>query len=79
MATAKTAAKAADYWNERIPFTAPVREDGETHLFVCVNGRTFLIERGVQVMLPRCVAAAVEDSARQRARAFRLIQSIQKG
>ena len=79
MATAKTAAKAADYWNERIPCTAPVREDGETHLFVCVNGRTFLIERGVEVMVPRYVVCAVEDSARQRASARKLIHSIQKG
>lgn len=65
--------------NERVPFTAPVKEDGETHLYVCVNGRTFLIERGVEVKLPRYVVAAIEDSARQRAEAFKLIKSIQKG
>ena len=66
-------------YKQRVPFTAPVREDGETHLFVCVNGKSFLIERGVEVMVPRYVVCAAEDSGRQRASARNMIHSIQKG
>ena len=70
--------KKIDY-NEKVKFTAPVREDtDETHLFVCVNGKTFLIERGLEVEIPRYVKCAIEDSAKQRMEARKAVLNAGK-
>lgn len=52
--------------NERIPFEA--FKDAEKYkddIHVTVNGYTFVIQRGVQVMIPRYVYMALKDAERQ--------------
>ena len=54
-------------------------KDGKTYkddVFVAVNGKNYLVQRGVKVAVPRCVAEVIERSERQRDKADELIQSI---
>ena len=62
----------------RVPFTAPLVDGEDSHLFCCVGGRTFLIERGVQVRLPRYVVLALQDAAAQKRKAAVLQRSLQR-
>ena len=62
-----------EFLHERIPFSA-FKDSGKykDDLIVIVNGKTFQIQRGVQVMIPRYVYLAIEQSERQRAEAAKL-------
>lgn len=54
-------------------------KDGKTYkddVFVAVNGKNYLVQRGVKVAVPRCVAEVIERSERQRDKADELIHSI---
>lgn len=56
----------ADYWNERVPYEAFY--DGGKYsddISVKVNGKRFLIKRGVRVMIPRYVVHVLENQAKQ--------------
>lgn len=48
-------------------------------LFVGVNGRTFLIKRGVEVEVPECVALVIEDSQAQEIEAMRVMEELAEG
>ena len=66
------------YLLERVPFTAPVGDGEESHLFCCINGKSYLIERGTSVLLPRCVVLSLEDAARQKRDAARRLRAMQE-
>lgn len=56
------------YWEELVPYKAIY--DGDKYkddIYVGVNGKSWLIKRGEEVMIPRNVLAAIEDSERQKA------------
>jgi len=62
-----------NFLNERVPFRA--FKDGDKYkddISVQVNGKIFLIQRGVPVMIPRYVLLALEQSERQLAEAATL-------
>lgn len=48
-------------------------------LFVGVNGRTFLIKRGVTVDVPECVAEVIANAEAQRAEAMDYMEQNIKG
>lgn len=48
-------------------------------VFVGVNGRTFQIQRGVDVMVPECVAEVLRNSQVQDDNAVRLMSEMQSG
>ena len=48
-------------------------------VFVGVNGRTFQIQRGVDVEVPECVAAVLRNSETQNAEAVRLMDDLGRG
>ena len=48
-------------------------------LFVGVNGRTFLIKRGVEVEVPESVALVIEDSQAQEIEAMRVMEELAEG
>lgn len=72
-----TAEKERAYLLERVPFTAPLGDGEESHLFCCVDGKNFLIERGVEVELPRYVILSLEDAARQKKDAIKQLRLMQ--
>lgn len=47
-------------------------------VFVAVNGKNFLIQRGVDVSVPYYVAEILENSAIQEQEAKKTVQSIQQ-
>lgn len=56
-----------DYWNELVPYEAFY--DGDRYkddISVMVNGKRWLIKRGVRVMLPRKVEHVLRNAERQR-------------
>ncbi len=62
-----------NFLNERVPFRA--FKDGDKYkddISVQVNGKIFLIQRGVPVMIPRYILLALEQSERQLAEAATL-------
>ena len=48
-------------------------------VFVSVNGRTFQIQRGVEVEVPECVAEVLRNSETQNAEAVRLMDDLGRG
>lgn len=48
-------------------------------LFVGVNGRTFLIKRGVEVEVPESVARVIEDAQAQEIEAMRVMEELAEG
>lgn len=48
-------------------------------VFVGVNGRTFQIQRGVEVEVPECVAEILRNSEKQDAHAIALMGELQQG
>lgn len=48
-------------------------------VFVAVNGRTFQIQRGVDVEVPECVAEVLRNSETQNAEAVRLMDDLGRG
>lgn len=81
MATAKTKSEEAsheEYLNELVTVRVP-RLAGSTRqdLFVGVNGRTWLIQRGRDVQVPRFVAEVIEQSISQREKVDDMIDRMQ--
>jgi len=56
-----------DFLNERVPFYAML-DDGKykDDIFQTVNGKTWQIQRGENVMIPRFVYLAIMDAERQK-------------
>lgn len=48
-------------------------------VFVAVNGRTFQVQRGVDVEVPECVAEVLRNSETQNAEAVRLMDDLGRG
>ena len=48
-------------------------------LFVGVNGRTFLIKRGVEVEVPESVARVIEDAQAQEIEAMCVMEELAEG
>lgn len=47
-------------------------------VFVAVNGRAYMIKRGVEVEVPECVKEVLDNSATQEERAVEYMQTQQK-
>lgn len=61
--------------NDRVPYMIPlVPGETDTHEFVAVNGKSYMIEKGVAQMLPRAVAEVLDNKYAQMREASRLSQ-----
>jgi len=68
-----------DWLNERVPFFAFKDNDKyKDDIVVGVNGKTFIIQRGVEVMIPRYVKMVLEDSMIQDVHAANVIESFEE-
>lgn len=67
-----------EYLNERVPFKA-FKDDSKykDDFSVTVNGKIYVIQRGVTVMIPRYVLLAIEDAEVQRANAANTSQKYE--
>lgn len=57
----------------KIPKTETERED----VFVCVNGCSYLIQRGQEVEVPKFVAEVLKNSEEQREAAYELMEKME--
>jgi hypothetical protein len=84
MATEKAPAKEKimsikDYMNEKVPFKAIL--DGDKYkddISVTVNGKTYQIQRGKLVMIPRYLYKALVDAERQKVTAASLSEELER-
>jgi hypothetical protein len=60
-----------EYWEEKIPYTIPFDRSDNSDVFVAVNGKSYLIQREVEVMLPRNVVEVLENSRRAEYEAYK--------
>ncbi len=75
---AKAAGK-SDYLNEMVEIELMQdSKDYKDDVFVAINGKTFLIQRGVKVQVPRYVADFLEDSRKQDIKTAKLIADTQE-
>lgn len=63
------------YWRERVPFRA-FKDSGryKDDIIVGLNGRVYVIKRGVEVMIPRNVREIILQSMEQDERTAELIE-----
>lgn len=66
-----------NYYNERVPVML-LRDNSKykDDVTVTLNGTNFQIKRGVQVMVPRCVALVLERSHKQEMDAQSFVDSL---
>jgi len=60
-----------EYWEEKIPYTIPFDRSDNSDVFVAVNGKSYQIQREVEVMLPRNVVEVLENSRRAEYEAYK--------
>ena len=63
-------------WKEMLPVFLPRTKEGGTHQFVGINGRTFLVKRGEQVMVPKPVYEVLTESMAADDKVFNLLQGL---
>jgi hypothetical protein len=56
----------------------PRERERQDDVFVCVNGRTWLIKRGVEVEVPECVAEVIRNAEDVAEQAFAFNESVKK-
>lgn len=69
--------KAPDPMEEKVRIRLPKdRENKQPDLFVGLNGKTYLIKRGEDVLVPRAVAEILQNSQEQDEAAYEFITGI---
>ena len=75
----KTATKATETAKEKlVKIRIPRERDRQDDVFVCINGRTWLIKRGVEVDVPECVAEAIRNAEDVAEQAYAFMDSVKK-
>ena len=78
-AATKTASKATETAKEKlVKIRIPRERDRQDDVFVCVNGRTWLIKRGVEVEVPECVAEVIRNAEDVAEQAYAFMDSVKK-
>lgn len=79
MAEATKATKANETATEKlVKIRIPRERDRQDDVFVCVNGRTWLIKRGVEVEVPECVAEVIRNAEDVAEKAYAFMDSVKK-
>lgn len=68
-----------DYWQQ--PVKIKLFKDNDKYkddVFVGVAGKTYLIKRGIEVEVPRCVAQVIDDSHNQEMFAISYCEGLEK-
>jgi hypothetical protein len=79
MAEATKATKATETEKEKlVKIRIPRERDRQDDVFVCVNGRTWLIKRGVEVEVPECVAEVIRNAEDVAEQAYAYNESVKK-
>ena len=75
----KTATKVNEPEKEKlVKIRIPRGRENQDDVFVGVNGRTWLIKRGVEVEVPECVAEVIRNSEKAEEAAYSFNDSVKK-
>ena len=75
----KTTTKATETAKEKlVKIRIPRERDRQDDVFVCINGRTWLIKRGVEVEVPECVAEVIRNAEDVAEKAYAYMDSVKK-
>lgn len=55
---------------KKVKIRIPISRDQQDDVFVAVNGRTWLIKRGVEVEVPECVVEVLRNQEEALAKAY---------
>jgi hypothetical protein len=73
------ATKATETEKEKlVKIRIPRERDRQDDVFVCINGRTWLIKRGVEVEVPECVAEVIRNAEDVAEKAYAFNESVKK-
>ena len=62
---------------KKVKIRLPITRDDQDDVFVGVNGRTWLIKRGVEVEVPEVVAKVIAESEEALAKAYNYQASVE--
>jgi len=63
---------------EMVEVFVPRMHGEDPNVYVCVNGRDYLFARGKRAMVPKPVAAIIEDSQAARERMFDHLENLEE-
>lgn len=66
----KATAKPVEATEKKVKIRLPITRDQQDDVFVGVNGRTWLIKRGVEVEVPECVVEVLRLQEEALAKAY---------
>ena len=72
------ATKTAPKTEKLVKIRIPRERERQDDVFVCVNGRTWLIKRGVEVEVPECVAEVIRNAEEVAEQAYTFNESVKK-
>ena len=79
MAEVKNTPKANEPEKEKlVKIRIPRERERQDDVFVCINGRTWLIKRGVEVEVPECVAEVIRNAEDVAEKAYAFNESVKK-
>jgi hypothetical protein len=64
--------------NELVDIEIPITQELQDDWFCCVNGRTFQVQRGEKVQVPRWVKEVYDNEQRMEKESIRRSQALQK-
>ena len=70
--------KVSDPWKEKVTINIPMSEQEQDDWFCCINGKTFLVQRGVPVIVPRCVKEVYDNQVRMNQESIRRSRALQQ-
>ena len=76
--TNKTEAKVTAAKEKLVKIRIPRDRNRDDDVFVCVNGRTWLIKRGIEVEVPECVAEVIRNAEAVEEQAYAFADSVKK-
>jgi len=64
--------------NELVEIEIPISQEQQDDWFCCVNGRTFQVQRGERVQVPKWVKEVYDNEQRMEKESIRRSQALQK-
>ena len=65
-------------WKDMVPVFLPRDKHKESHQFVAINGRAYLVKRGEQVMVPKPVFDVLQESMAADNKTMDMIQALKE-
>lgn len=74
----ESAGKTANDPNEKVVLEIPLSETQQDDWFCCVNGKTFQVQRGEKVMVPKYVKEVYDNEKRMTELSIKRSQALQR-